>query len=168
MLRLLFSSILVLVFTGFTYAQDQPISSEPIVPFQNLEQMPRFPGCEELDGDYNAKKACADQKLLQFISANIQYPDLARENNVQGMAVISFVVTPNGQITTVNILRDPGSGTGAEAKRVIESMRELPEAWTPGYVNEKAVHVRLNIPVHFKLTEPVPPIEAKEEEIEDD
>ena len=51
--------------------------------FVVVEDMPRFPGCEDLPGDNKAKKACSDKKLMDFIYANIHYPAVAKENGVE-------------------------------------------------------------------------------------
>jgi TonB family protein len=116
-----------------------------------VEQMPRFPGCEGLEGDTDDKRACADKRLLRFIYTKIKYPNIARENGIEGMAVISFVVTEQGTITQSQILRDPGGACGQEALRVLKLMNELPRRWTPGRQRGKNVSVKYNLPVRFKL-----------------
>lgn len=126
-------------------------NEETDAPYTLVEQMPRFPGCEDFEGDNSEKKACADQNLLRFIYQNITYPDIARENGVEGMAVVRFMVTEYGTITDFKILRDPGSGCGREARRVMQLMNELPRRWTPGQQRGKKVRVIYNLPVRFKL-----------------
>jgi protein TonB len=116
-----------------------------------VEQMPRFPGCEVLDGDNDAKKACADQRLLRFIYTKIKYPLLAIENGISGMSVVSFTVTEYGTIVDCKILRDPGGACGKEALRVVKCLNELPRRWTPGSQRGKAVRVKYNLPVRFKF-----------------
>lgn len=125
--------------------------AEDNAPHTLVEQMPRFPGCETLQGDNDEKKACADQKLLQFIYKKIRYPNIARENGVQGMAVVSFTVTEHGTIINAEILRNPGGACGEEALRVVQLMNELPRRWTPGEQRGKLVRVKYNLPVRFKL-----------------
>lgn len=115
------------------------------------EQMPRFPGCEDMAGTTKAKKQCADQALLGYIYERINYPAMARENGIQGIAVVSFIVWNDGSIRDVKIVRDPGAGLGKEAKRVVETMKRLPENWTPGKQRGRAVNVRYNLPVRFVL-----------------
>lgn len=118
--------------------------------FQVVEQMPRFPGCDDAGTDAE-KDACAGKKLLEYIYKNIKYPTIARENGVEGTAVISFVVEKDGSITDAKLLRDPGAGTGDEALRVVEKMNELPNKWTPGKQRNEAVRVQFNLPVKFRL-----------------
>lgn len=116
-----------------------------------VEQMPRFPGCEDIDGEHQAKKQCADQKMLSFIYDNIRYPRQALEINVEGTVVVSFVVDKQGKIQDIKLLRDPGAGLGKEAIRIIHMMNNLPKAWTPGKQRGRAVKVQYNLPVRFNI-----------------
>lgn len=119
--------------------------------FKRVEQMPRFPGCENEVGDNAAKKACADRQLLEFIYKNISYPAIARENGVEGMTVITFVVEQNGSISDAHIVRDIGAQCGEEALRVVNLMNEQGVKWTPGKQRGRPVRVQFNLPVKFKL-----------------
>jgi protein TonB len=136
--------------SGYPAPPPPPADEESDI-YTLVEQMPRFPGCEELEGDNSEKKACADRRLLQFIYTKIKYPVMARENGIQGMSVVSFVVTEHGTIVDFKILRDPGAGCGREALRVIKCMNELPSRWNPGEQRGKKVRVKYNLPVRFKL-----------------
>jgi protein TonB len=118
--------------------------------FRVVEEMPRFPGCEDLQ-DMASKRACAEKKLIDYIYSNIQYPRVARENNVEGTVVIQFVVSPEGKIQDAVIVRDVGGGCGQEALRVVNSMKDMQESWIPGKQRGRAVPVLLNLPVRFKL-----------------
>lgn len=119
--------------------------------FRRAEQMPRFPGCEDMDGSNDDKYQCAQQKLLEFVYSNIKYPTIAKETQTEGTVYAQFVVTDEGEIQDVKILRDPGAGLGDEAKRVVEKMKTLPQKWTPGRQRGKPVSVMFNLPVKFQL-----------------
>ena len=112
--------------------------------------MPRFPGCETM-ATVNEKKACAQEKLLAFIYANIKYHSIARENNVEGTVVVRFVVADDGTIEDAEVVREIGAGCGAEALRVVKMMNDLPERWTPGMQRGRKVPVYFNMPVKFVL-----------------
>jgi len=114
--------------------------------FKVVEDNPAFPGCEGIS-DKAEKKRCAEEKMLQFIYSNIKYPAIARENGVEGRAVIKFVVEKDGSITSPEIARDIGAGCGAEAMRVVQLMPK----WEPGKQRGRAVRVQFNLPVQFKL-----------------
>ena len=115
--------------------------------FKVVEQMPMFPGCENSGGSNDELQACAQKKMLEYIYGNIKYPAIARENGVEGTAVITFVVEKDGSITDARIVRDPGAQTGAEALRVVETF----PTWTPGKQRGKPVRVQFNLPVKFRL-----------------
>ena len=119
--------------------------------FKVVEQMPRFPGCEDIAGDNKAKELCARDKLLQYIYKNVKYPAIARENGVEGQAVIQFTVGKKGEIEDVVILRDPGAGLGDSGKDVVEAMNNMPMKWTPGKQRGNPVKVLYTLPIKFKL-----------------
>lgn len=118
--------------------------------FKVVEEMPRFPGCENLS-TIAERKTCSDRKLLEFIYSNIQYPGVARENNIQGNVVVSFVVNKDGSIEQLNIVRDIGGGCGDEVLRVLRLMQDRNITWIPGKQREKPVRVQFLLPVKFIL-----------------
>lgn len=127
-----------------------PPKDEPEEIFRIVEDMPRFPGCENA-GSKADKKKCATEKLLKFIYANIKYPAIAKENGVEGTAVVQFVVEKNGEVKEVTIARDIGAGCGTEAARVVKLMNKKGLKWTPGKQRGRAVRVRFTLPIKFKL-----------------
>ena len=118
--------------------------------FLRAEEMPRFPGCEDLNTN-EEKRQCADRKLLEFIYKNIKYPAIARENGIEGTCVIQFVVDKNGQIKEAKAVRDIGAQCGQEALRVVNLMNEKGLNWTPGKQRGRAVNVQFNLPIKFRL-----------------
>ncbi|MBK8565254.1 MAG: TonB family protein [Saprospiraceae bacterium] len=102
-------------------------------PIPTPEIAPEFPGGE------SAK--------LAFITNNLRYPVMAKENGVQGMAVVQFVVERDGSITNVQLARDLGNGCGQEALRLVQKMPK----WTPGRDKGQPVRVLVTLPVRFKL-----------------
>ncbi len=115
--------------------------------FKVVEQMPMFPGCEESGGSNEELQQCATKKMLEYIYKNIKYPAIARENGVEGTAVVTFVVEKDGSITGANVVRDPGAQTGNEALRVVNTF----PTWTPGKQRGQPVRVQFNLPVKFRL-----------------
>ena len=73
--------------------------------FVVVEEMPRFPGCEEFK---NAKKRknCADEAMLKYIYKNLNYPLNARKNGVEGVVVVQFIVRNNGTLSDIVVARD--------------------------------------------------------------
>ena len=99
----------------------------------DIQKQPTFPGGEAA--------------LMQYLADKIEYPPMARENNIQGVVPISFVVNKDGSVSQVQVLRDIGGGCGKEAARVVGTMPK----WTPGEANGHKVKVRYTLPVRFVL-----------------
>ena len=111
--------------------EEEEVMEEEI--FTIVETNPSFPG--------------GDKKMYQYLGKNMKYPPIAQDNNIQGRVYVSFVVEKNGAITDVRVLRGIGGGCDEEAIRVVKSM----PSWSPGKQRGKAVRVRFNLPIVFKL-----------------
>ena len=86
--------------------------------------------------------------LLQFINANIQYPELAAERDIEGRVVVQFVVEKDGSISDIKIARGKHPLLDVEAARVVKS---ITEPFTPAMQNGKNVRYWFALPVTFKL-----------------
>jgi FKBP-type peptidyl-prolyl cis-trans isomerase FkpA len=117
------------------------------------EVMPRFPGCEQLDGTNEEKAKCAEKKMLKYIYTNLKYPAEARVYGISGQVVLKFVVDKNGKIGKVEVHRNPGGGLAEAVQSVVESMNNLPEPWSPGMQRGRPVSVWYTLPVKFGLAE---------------
>ncbi len=136
--------------TGHSSAQvSTPVDTGAV--YTIVEEMPRFPGCEDLDGDHRAKKACADQKMLKYIYNNWVFPDSARKAGVCEMVVVSFVIDEAGHVTEITLLRNPGYGVGESVAELLRRMNDLPERWTPGRQQGQAVKVKYHLPFRYHL-----------------
>jgi protein TonB len=87
------------------------------------------------------------EQLIKFLSANITYPAMAKQEGVQGRVFVNFVVEADGSVTNVKVLRGIGGGCDEEAVRVVNSMPN----WTPGMQRGEAVRVSFNLPIRFTL-----------------
>ncbi|WP_020535318.1 energy transducer TonB [Lewinella cohaerens] len=125
--------------------------------YKVVEQMPRFPAaCEALDTTLVYKQKCANQAMLEYVYQRVIYPQEAIDENIQGTAVVTFVVETDGRISQPQIVRDLGGGTGIAALGVVLQMKEESLRWIPGKQQGKAVRVQFNLPVRFKIKDPDP------------
>jgi Ca-activated chloride channel family protein len=115
--------------------------------FQVVEQMPRFPACENMGLSEADRQRCSQDSLMAFIYANLVYPEAAKKAGIEGTCVVSFVVRKDGSITDMKIIRDPGAGCGEESIRVVKLMPK----WIPGRQGRETVDVQFNLPVRFRL-----------------
>ncbi len=122
--------------TQETVVEVQPtkeeVLDEPEI-FLIVEEMPGFPGGEA--------------QLVKFLSENIKYPAIARENGITGTVFVTFVIGPDGTVKDVKVLRGIGGGCDEEAKRVVNSMPK----WKAGKQRGKPVSVQYNLPIRFTL-----------------
>lgn len=101
--------------------------------FTVVEKMPEFPG--------------GNDKMMEFISSNIKYPEAAQEQGIQGRVFVQFVIEADGSVSEAKILRGIGGGCDEEAVRVVMLMPK----WIPGEQKGEAVRVMFNIPINFTL-----------------
>jgi len=137
-----------LLFSIFLLLLSLPIIGQPIEEVAVVaEQMPYFMGCADLDNETSEKRNCSNQTLIDFISRNIQYPQAARDQGIEGTVLVKFVINHYGLIEYSEVLRDIGGDCGKEALRIVELMPE----WEPARNNGKAVSISLNLPITFSL-----------------
>jgi protein TonB len=105
----------------------------PVEVFVVVEEMPTFPG--------------GDAELMKFINSNIVYPEIAKENNIQGRVILRFCVTYKGAVDQVTVLKQVDPALDNEAIRVIKML----PAWKPGKQGGKPVNVWYSVPVTFQL-----------------
>ena len=100
------------------------------------EHHPSFPG--------------GQQALLEFLRQNVNYPEQAKKDSIEGRVVVGFVIDTDGSITEPKVVRSVHPLLDAEALRVVKLMPK----WEPGYQGDSVVRVRYNLPVTFKMGEP--------------
>lgn len=94
-----------------------------------------------------AKFPGGDQALLEFITANLNYPKIAKEKGIEGRVYVEFVINEDGAVTNAEAKLSPDPLLTKEAIRLVNS---LPK-WIPGKMDGKAVKVRFTMPVTFRL-----------------
>jgi TonB family protein len=88
--------------------------------------------------------------LENYITNNIQYPQEAIDNNVEGVVKVQFGVDENGNVTNVSTIGNKiGYGLEEEAIRVVSKMPK----WTPGQVKGKNVKTWRTLPINYRLEE---------------
>lgn len=113
----------------------QPIDENPEEPIYDVvESMPEFP-----NGGLPA--------VVDFIKKNIQYPEVARKNGVEGRVIVKVVIDKDGSVTDPVVVRSVDPYLDKEALRVIGLMPK----WKPGTQSGKKVKVYFTFPVAFRL-----------------
>jgi TonB family protein len=131
--------------TVYSYASTMPI------PMLNSCQPAQHP-----TWSIDSLRACAESEFISLVSRNIQYPQEAREKNIQGMVVASYIVEKNGKISNLSVLKEIGGGCGNEALRVLDALNEAGLRFIPAQNEGKIVRLRMNVPLKFRLEEAKP------------
>lgn len=102
--------------------------------YSNVEVFPSFPG--------------GNSGLQKFFDKNLEYPEDAAANGVEGTVVISFVVDESGKLTHPEVTGGTtGYGLETEALRVVNKM----PVWNPGRLKGKNVKTKFSLPIKFVL-----------------
>jgi len=115
-------------------ASKEEVIEEEEVPFTIVEEKPTFQ-----NGDENT--------FTKWVSERLVYPEIAKENGVQGRVILQFLVNTDGSVTDVKVVRGVDASLDKEAARVVASSPK----WKPGRQRNKAVKVRYTFPVIFQL-----------------
>jgi periplasmic protein TonB len=110
----------------------QETEAEP-EPFIVVEEMPTFPGGEK--------------ELQKFLAEHTEYPEIAKENNIQGKVIVRFCVTPKGGVSQVSVLKGVDPELDKEAMRVVTTL----PPFKPGKQGGKPVPVWYMVPITFTL-----------------
>jgi len=109
---------------------------EPVVEaiFDVVEENPEFKG--------------GMAKLYEYLNKNISYPEMAKENGIQGKVFVQFVVWKDGTIRDIKVVKGVHKTLDKEAIRVIKSMPK----WKPGKQRGKNVNARFTLPIKFRIS----------------
>lgn len=110
--------------------QEEETEAEPFVV---VEEMPMFPGGEV--------------ELLKYIADHTQYPEVAKENNIQGKVIVRFCVTAKGTVDRVSVLKGVDPELDKEAIRVVQTL----PPFKPGKQGGVPVPVWYMVPINFTL-----------------
>ena len=121
-----------------------------------------------IDGDNTIKDFAAVDVLPEFpggidgwgryLTANLVYPKLARDKNVTGRVIVSFIVEKDGSLSEIKVLRGIGSGADEEAVKVLTNS----PSWRPGILGGRSVRVAFTMPIFFRLTDNTKPAKPGE------
>lgn len=98
-------------------------------PYTTVEQMPQYPGGEA--------------EMMKYISKNLKYPILDKEEAIQSRVTVRFIVEKDGTLSNFEVLR----GIVPEYdEATVEMIKQMP-TWIPGKQNGKAVRVYYTLPI---------------------
>ena len=97
------------------------------------EEMPEFPGGET--------------EMMHLMQQKIIYPDMERENDIQGSVVVKFEVLEDGSISDIRVVKHISNGLDETSLNVV---RQFPK-FKPGKKEGKICATTFTLPIMFKL-----------------
>lgn len=125
-------------------ATDVAASSDEKPIFKVVEEMPRFPGCEE-EHSLNDRQQCAQIALLKNIYSRLKLPP--GYEGPEGTLVITFVVEADGAITNARIVRSLEERVDQKALDLVNSFPNF----IPGKQRGESIRTQFNLPISIKL-----------------
>ena len=113
-----------------TVVEDEAETAPPVY---FTEEMPEYPGGMEA--------------LNSFLSKEIQYPEVARNNGITGTVLVEFVVERDGRVSNAKVKVPLYPDCDKEAVRGIMAMPR----WKPGKNMGKPVRCFYQVPVTFRM-----------------
>ncbi len=102
--------------------------------YNYTEVLPTYPG--------------GQKELDRFVQDNIQYPQEAIDNGVEGTVIVKFAVDENGKVYAPQLENERlGYGLDEEALNIINKMPR----WAPGRIKGKNVKTYFSLPITFSL-----------------
>lgn len=96
----------------------------------------------------NAKNEKTSKKLFsEYLENNVQYPEIAINNAIEGKMFVELIINEEGQIENVIISESTNRFMEEEVKRVLLTAPK----WTIPMYKNKPTKVRLTFPYNFKL-----------------
>jgi len=98
---------------------------------------------------YVHKMPEADYDVYEFLGAHITYPKEAKEKNIEGRVIVTFIIDKTGKITNIDYKNKDIDALLANA--AMKTVAQMPD-WTPGE-DEKGnkVAVFMTLPISFWL-----------------
>lgn len=123
---------------------EEEVIEEPEI-FTVVEDMPRFPGCEDKPTK-SEKESCSQGKLMSYLQS-VDYPQVAIDNDIEGKVYIRFVVYEDGKVKDVSVAKSADKWLDEAATKLVKNMPQ----WIPGKQRGKPARVQYILPINFQL-----------------
>lgn len=104
-----------------------------VLDMAEVEDLPEFPG--------------GAIELLRWLTRNLNYPQAAMQQKIQGRVLAQFIVDTDGSVHDIQIVQKLNPLCDREALRVLRMM----PAWKAGRQHDKPCRTMVCIPIVFKL-----------------
>jgi len=88
-----------------------------------------------------------DKSVWDFLAKNVNYPAYAKENNIEGKLIVSFIIDEKGIVNDVKVIKGAHIVLDKELVMVIKSLRFS----SPCLINNKPIKLGFKLPFFFRL-----------------
>lgn len=148
-LFILFGLLLSTTFAG--WGQNSQHQATNLV-FAKPDIPAALPGCAEVTDEQ--REQCNMMRMREFLTGQLNYPTVARENNIEGEVKIKVLIDTLGQMGNIRIVQKAHPALDEEALRLVQRMKNEGWIWSPAKMKGIKVQSEFNIPVKFLLNKP--------------
>ncbi|OYQ39546.1 hypothetical protein CHU92_04705 [Flavobacterium cyanobacteriorum] len=123
--------LLLFLFSSICFSQERE-AEETVYEASEVTVQPEYTG--------------GQNQFFSYIHKNLKVPVNAAKGTHK--IIVSFIVEKDGSMSEITIVKDPGFGLGRETLRLFNT---IPEKWEPGYLDNKPVRVKYNVPITVNI-----------------
>jgi protein TonB len=139
----LFFILLAVGLSAYAQAQQTTPAQQPIVLKPGHMQAQRKPAANR--PDVPPQFVGGAQALSTFFQQNVKYPETASVKKVTGSVLTSFIIEPDGHVSSPSVVKSLSPECDAEALRVLSMM----PAWKPATRKGQPLAIQVQLPVPF-------------------
>ncbi len=126
-----------------TPPEDNP---NEVISMTSASRLPIYPGCK--NEVQEKERNCTNRSISRYIKNNLNYPDRAKRQRIEGTVTVEFIIEKDGSVTGAQYKNDIGGGCGEEAVRLVQ---RLPR-FEPGLNRQgQPARIRYILPIRFEL-----------------
>jgi|GEM_PF-3021986 len=147
--------------------QDEPVEQSETPSFLTINNVDLAPGTSEcIDATGQDRAQCFIQAVTNHIIENFEYPEAAKENNVEGRIYVQFIIDDQGKVKNVEAVRSEMTGDDLASseestedkaqylslleKSAVEVISSLPD-FIPAQVKGQDVGMQFTVPIRYAL-----------------
>ena len=145
--------IILLLMIGLSDGLQQPLkigemikTDLEILNASDISEPPVFPGCETLPTEAE-RQACSQEKMMEYIFKNINYPVSARAKNQMGTVVFSLIIGRDGKTQEVKLDKSVVEELDQALNEVLMNMPQ----WVVVGDKEPLESHRVRVPIRFLI-----------------
>lgn len=131
MRNIIFGIILIFSLTSFSCVSRQQIDKKHIYNENEVDSKPIYPGGADA--------------MKSFVKKHLEWPE---DYGNSGYVILSAVIAKDGSIFDVSVKQKLCDFCDQSA---VDVLKKMPK-WKPGFIKNKPVNTRIQIPIRFEIT----------------